>query len=107
MIGQKISHYSVTERLGAGGMGEVYRAADAKLGRDVALKVLPSRFADDAQRMGRLTREAQLLASLNHPNIAKQIAQAQKPLHSKWFSPQLMPSRWVLGRPGLVLSRSF
>jgi len=69
MIGQTIAHYRVTAKLGAGGMGEVYRATDSKLGRDVALKVLPEAFAQDAQRMARFQREAQLLASLNHPHI--------------------------------------
>jgi len=69
-IGQEISHYRVVAKLGAGGMGEVYRARDAKLGRDVALKVLPQAFARDADRMARFQREAKVLASLNHPNIA-------------------------------------
>ncbi len=70
MIGEIIAHYKVTAKLGAGGMGEVYRATDSKLGRDVALKVLPEAFASDAQRMQRFQREAQVLASLNHPHIA-------------------------------------
>ncbi len=70
MIGKKIPHFSVTEKLGAGGMGKVYRATDTKLGREVALKVLPPVFANDAQRMARFKREAHVLASLNHPNIA-------------------------------------
>ena len=70
MIGKKIAHYSVTEMLGKGGMGEVYRATDTKLGREVALKVLPPVFANDAARMARFKREAHVLASLNHPNIA-------------------------------------
>jgi len=65
-----IAHYHVTSKLGEGGMGEVYRATDTKLGRDVAIKVIPEIFAQDADRMARFTREAQVLASLNHPNIA-------------------------------------
>jgi serine/threonine-protein kinase len=70
MIGKSIAHYRVTEMLGAGGMGEVYRATDSKLGRDVAIKVLPASVAGDPSRLGRLQREAQVLAALNHPHIA-------------------------------------
>jgi eukaryotic-like serine/threonine-protein kinase len=69
-IGQNLSHYSIVEIIGKGGMGEVYRAKDQKLGRDVAIKVLPEEFAKDADRVSRFKREAKLLASLNHPNIA-------------------------------------
>src|SRR5262249_3940875 len=68
--GTKLGPYEVVAALGAGGMGEVYRARDTKLGRDVALKVLPEVFARNAERMARFHREAQVLASLNHPNIA-------------------------------------
>ncbi len=68
--GARIGPYEITGALGAGGMGEVYRAKDTKLNRDVAIKVLPAAFATDADRLARFTREAQTLASLNHPNIA-------------------------------------
>src|SRR5512134_4143905 len=70
MIGKTLNHYEIGEQLGAGGMGAVYQAKDLKLGRDVAIKVLPEEFAKDADRMARFQREAKLLASLNHPNIA-------------------------------------
>jgi len=68
--GNRLGSYEILSPLGAGGMGEVYRARDTKLGREVALKVLPAAFAQDADRMARFQREAQVLASLNHPNIA-------------------------------------
>ncbi len=70
MIGKTLAHYEITSLLGKGGMGEVYQAKDTKLGRDVAIKVLPAEFAMDADRVARFQREAKLLASLNHPNIA-------------------------------------
>ncbi len=70
MIGTTLAHYRITAALGAGGMGEVWRATDEKLGREVALKVLPEEFAKDPDRMARFEREAKVLASLNHPNIA-------------------------------------
>jgi serine/threonine protein kinase len=67
--GRRFGPYEIVAPLGAGGMGEVYRARDSKLNRDVALKVLPEPFALDADRLARFRREAQVLASLNHPNI--------------------------------------
>ena len=68
--GMRLGPYAIVGPLGAGGMGEVYRARDTKLGRDVAIKVLPAAFAQDAERVARFRREAHVLASLNHPNIA-------------------------------------
>jgi serine/threonine-protein kinase len=68
--GAIIAHYKITAKLGEGGMGAVYRATDTKLNRDVAIKVLPPTFGEDVARMQRFEREAQVLASLNHPNIA-------------------------------------
>jgi serine/threonine-protein kinase len=67
---QLIGHYRVIAKLGEGGMGAVYRATDTKLNRDVAVKIVPDAFASDSDRLARFTREAQVLASLNHPNIA-------------------------------------
>ena len=68
--GTKLGTYEVVSAIGAGGMGEVYQAHDTKLGRDVAIKVLPEAFAHDPERLSRFQREAKMLASLNHPNIA-------------------------------------
>src|SRR6516225_8370417 len=70
LLGRKFGPYQILALLGAGGMGEVYRAHDSKLGRDVAIKMLPEEFARDSERAARFRREARTLASLNHPNIA-------------------------------------
>ena len=69
-VGSRIGTYEIVELLGAGGMGEVYRARDTKLGRDVAIKLLPEIYALDRERRARFEREAQMLAALNHPHIA-------------------------------------
>ena len=69
-LGREFGHFSVIEKLGEGGMGAVYRARDTKLGRDVALKVLPDELSADQERLVRLRREAQVLAAVNHPNVA-------------------------------------
>ena len=68
--GQQLLHYRIVDKLGEGGMGVVWRATDTTLDRDVAIKVLPQAFAADADRVARFEREARLLASLNHPNVA-------------------------------------
>ena len=70
-VGSRLAHYDVTAKIGEGGMGRVYQATDTKLNRDVALKVLPEAFATDPDRLARFQRKAQVLASLNHPNIAQ------------------------------------
>ena len=68
--GSRLGGYEITGPLGAGGMGEVYRARDTRLGREVAIKVLPSALADDPERLERFEREAKALAALNHPHVA-------------------------------------
>src|SRR5438093_5596739 len=70
MIGTKLAHYEITSHLGSGGMGDVYQATDSKLGRSVAIKFLPETFSHDSERVARFEREARVLASLNHSNIA-------------------------------------
>jgi len=71
LAGTRLGPYDLASLVGAGGMGEVYRARDTKLGRDVAIKILPAAFAADPDRLARFEREARVLASLNHPHIAQ------------------------------------
>src|SRR5687767_5063691 len=70
MIGKKLAHYEITRHLGTGGMGEVYQATDSKLGRAVGIKLIPEALTHDVESAARFEREARVLASLNHPNIA-------------------------------------
>src|SRR5436190_11375124 len=69
LVGQRLAHYEIVSAIGAGGMGEVYRASDTKLQRDVALKVLPSEMATSPERLERFQREARAVAALNHPHV--------------------------------------
>ena len=75
-VGAWLGHYAVTAKLGEGGMGEVWRATDTQLNRDVALKILPEAFAADPDRLARFMRETQVLASLNHPGIARLVGKS-------------------------------
>src|ERR1700689_1897412 len=70
-VGTRLGPYEIIARIGAGGMGEVYRGRDTKLDREVAIKILPDALAQDPERLARFEREAKVLASLNHPNIAQ------------------------------------
>ena len=70
MIGTKLANYEITNHIGSGGMGDVYQATDDKLGRSVAIKLLPEAFARNSERVAGFEREARVLASMNHPNIA-------------------------------------
>jgi predicted Ser/Thr protein kinase len=95
MIGT-LGHYSLSALLGKGGMGVVFRAKDQKLGRGVAIKVLPEEFARDTERVTRFQREAKLLASLNHPNIAAiyGLEESRRRLDAGW------EKAGILGRAG-------
>ena len=86
--GTRLGPYEIIAPLGAGGMGEVYRARDTKLSREVAIKVLPELFAADPERLARFRREAQVLASLNHPQIAAiyGLEESAGFVHSCWSS---------------------
>src|SRR5262245_57586343 len=88
--GTRIGSYEIESRLGAGGMGEVYRARDTKLGRDVAIKILPDGVSGDPERLRRFEREAQTLAALNHPNIA-QIYGVEETRDSRALIMELVP----------------
>ena len=106
LIGQTLSTYRITAALGAGGMGEVYRATDTKLGRDVAIKVLPAEMANDSGRLERFQREAHLLASLNHPHIAA-IHGLEEADGQPFLVLELVEGeeRWRSGMRGQVLNR--
>src|SRR5215469_8116031 len=95
---QSIAHYRIVSKLGEGGMGEVWRATDTKLNRHVAVKILPETLAQDPDRMARFTREAQVLASLNHPNIAAIHGVEERALVLELVDGPTLASEWRPGR---------
>ena len=99
-VGSRLGHYDVTAPLGAGGMGEVYQARDTKLGRNVALKVLPEAFTSDPDRLARFEREAKVLASLTIRTSAPSTGWKRRRARRRWSS------NWSTGRPWrIALSR--
>ena len=96
-IGTRLGTYEVTSHIGSGGMGEVYHAHDSKLGRDVAIKVLPEQFARDPERLARFQREAKMLAALNHPNIAA-IYGLEQSGHTHYLVMELVPGATLAER---------
>src|SRR6185295_4674121 len=97
MIGTKLGHYEITGHLGSGGMGDVYQATDSNLGRSVAIKFLPEAFAFDSERVSRFKREARVLASLNHPNIAV-IHSLEESAGRKFLVMELVSGETLAGR---------
>ncbi len=97
MIGTRLAHYEITSHLGSGGMGDVYQATDSRLGRSVAIKLLPEAFARDAERAARFEREARVLASLNHPHIAA-IYGIEQAGGRKFLVMELVPGETMAGR---------
>ena len=91
--GARLGRYAIVAPLGHGGMGEVYRATDSSLGRDVAIKVIPPALAQDSERLARFEREAKVLASLNHPNIAQIYGVEERALvfALRWARPRILP----------------
>jgi serine/threonine-protein kinase len=109
MIGRSLGHYRITAAIGAGGMGEVYRATDTKLGREVAIKMLPAAVAQDPERLARFEREARSLASLNHPNIVT-IFSVEEDGGSRFLAMELVEGETLdtlITPGGLPLSRFF
>src|ERR1700692_3258547 len=107
--GSRIGPYEIVAPLGAGGMGEVYRARDTKLNRDVAIKVLLPAVANDPDRLARFSREAQLLASLNHPHICT-IHDVGKKSSTAYLVMELLEGRTldhVIARGGVSLAQFF
>src|SRR6202007_1625031 len=96
-IGTRLGSYELGAQIGAGGMGEVYKAHDTKLGRDVAIKILPEAFAHDPERLSRFQREAKMLASLNHPNIAT-IHGLEQSNGTHYLVMELVPGETLAGR---------
>src|SRR5499433_2924055 len=97
MIGTKLAHYQITSHIGSGGVGDVYQATDTKLGRSVAIKLLPEAFRDDAERVARFEREARVLASLNHPHIAA-IYGVEESGDRKFLVMELVPGETLTNR---------
>src|SRR6476620_8950949 len=107
LYGTKLGAYEIRAALGAGGMGEVYRATDTKLGRDVALKVLPAEMAEDIERLARFRREAKVLAQLDHPNIVT-IYSVEEAGGVHFLTMQLvegLPLDRVIGQTGLPVEQ--
>ena len=97
--GTRLGHYDVTTLLGEGGMGQVWQATDTQLNREVALKILPDAFASDPDRLARFTREAQILASRNHPNIAAIYGIEEAEGRGRWCWSWSKDRPWPTGSP--------